>query len=170
MNMLKLPKWTALTVGAGAILAAAALTTDNALTRAAMAQDQPQRLAQRGNRPGVPADPGGFPGGGGGAEFGGPGGGRPGGGPGFGPPMGMGMGMGGGATMTANTTSVFVLRGNTLYAFDARTLKMTGQANLPQPEFGPGGPGGGFGGPGGPGGGFGGGRPGGGGRPPMDQE
>ena len=68
--------------------------------------------------------------------------------------------------MTATPSTVFVLRGSTLYAFDAGTLKLKAKTELPAPEFGPqgGGPGG-FGGPGG--GGFGspgGGGPGGGGR------
>jgi hypothetical protein len=55
----------------------------------------------------------------------------------------MGMMMGGGpATITATEHAVYVLRGNTLYAFNAQTLKPTAQVELPQPQFGPGGGGG----------------------------
>jgi hypothetical protein len=109
--------------------------------------------------------------GGGGQQFGGGGGGfggGPGGGPGgpgdpggrggrFGPGMMGGAGMmggGGGASMTATSTAVYVLRGNTLYSFDARTLRPIAKADLPMPEGRPGGgPGGRPGGaPGAPGG------------------
>jgi hypothetical protein len=56
----------------------------------------------------------------------------------------MGMMMGGGpATLTATEHTVYVLRGNTLYAFNAQTLKPTAQVELPMPQFGPGGNGGG---------------------------
>lgn len=92
-----------------------------------------------------------------------PGGLRPEGQPGFQPgfpggfPGGPGMGpmgpMMGAPTMTATATTVYVLRGNTLFAFDANTLRLKARTELPAPEFrpgGPGGPGGGFG--GGPGG------------------
>jgi hypothetical protein len=57
---------------------------------------------------------------------------------GFGPPP-MGPPMGGPPAMTATQNSVYVLRGNTLYALDARTLKITAQADLPMPQRGPGG-------------------------------
>lgn len=64
------------------------------------------------------------------------------------------MMMGGGATMTATAQAVYILRGNHLYAYDARTLSLLKDVELPRPE----GPGpGGLGGPGA--GGFGG-RPG----------
>jgi hypothetical protein len=67
---------------------------------------------------------------------------------------------GGGATMTATGTAVYILRGNQLLAYDAKTLSLIKSVELPMPEGrGPGGPGGpGFGGPGfgGPGGGPGG--------------
>lgn len=129
------------------------------------AQLQPGRPRQPGGGQGRPAGPQGFggpgspagddqfgPGGGGPEGFGGPGGpggfGGPG-GPGGMPPM---MG-GGGATMTATSTAVYILRGNHLYAYDARSLSLLKDVELPRPE----GPGpGGFGGPGGGPGGFGG--------------
>lgn len=56
-------------------------------------------------------------------------------------PMGPGPGMmpmpfgGGGAQLTATATTVYVLRGNTLLAFDARTLKPVAQAELPPPTM-----------------------------------
>lgn len=121
----------------------------------------PQDVAQQdpaqfgGGQPGQPGQPGfqgGFPGGPGGP-----------GGPGFpGNPGMMMMGGGGGASMAATSTAVYVLRGNQLLAFDATTLKLKAQAEVPMPRMGPMGPDGrgGFGGPGGGGpGGFGGGRP-----------
>lgn len=126
------------------------------------AQVQPGRPRQPGGGPGRP---GGFGGPGspagddqfapGGPEgFGGPGGpGGPGGfggpgGPGGMPPMMM-MG-GGGATMTATATAVYILRGNHLYAYDARSLSLLKDVELPRPEgAGPGGFGGPGGGPGG---------------------
>ena len=52
----------------------------------------------------------------------------------------MGMMGGGPAQMTATATNVYILRGNTLYSFDARTLKLIAQADLPMPvpsQFGP---------------------------------
>jgi hypothetical protein len=122
-----------------------------------------------GGGPGSPAGDGQF-GPGGGEGFGGPGGGPggfggPGGGPqGFGGPGGMPpmMGGGGGASMTATSTAVYILRGNHLFAYDARSLSLIKDVELPRPEGGPGGGPQGFGGPeGGPGGGPGGrgGRP-----------
>jgi len=124
-----------------------------------VAQAQQPGTGQPGDVPRRPGGgPGGFGGGFGGGFPGGPGG--PG-GPGFGMMGGMG-----GVQMTATSTNVFILRGNTLYSFDARSLKLLGKAELPAPEmpaggFGPGGfPGGGGGGFGGPGGGRPGNRPG----------
>lgn len=114
-----------------------------------VAQAQPGGGGQPGDVPRRPGGPGGFGGPGFGGGFpGGPGGGFP----------GMMGGMGG-VQMTATSTNVFILRGNTLYSFDARSLKLLGKAELPAPEppaggFGPGGfpgGGGGFGGPGGAG-------------------
>lgn len=72
-----------------------------------------------GGRPGAPG-PGG-PGG-----FGGPGG--PGG-------FGRGGGFGGGmtATMTASATRLFILQGRTLYAYDASSLRLVAQSQLPDP-------------------------------------
>jgi hypothetical protein len=64
------------------------------------------------------------------------------GGPGFGrgqqqfrPMMGMGMQ----ASMAATADYVFILRGNTLYKYDVKTLKMEGKAELemPMPPRGP---------------------------------
>jgi hypothetical protein len=68
-------------------------------------------------------------------------------------------------SMTANGNTVYILRGNHVYALDARTLKLNAETELPRPAgFGGGGNRRGFGGPalpegfsGGPGGGFGGG-------------
>ena len=73
-------------------------------------------LAQ--GQPGGPPPPGGF---------GGPGGFRPGG----------GFMMGGGGSIAATTNRVYVLRGNTLYAIDAATLKVLGSTELPPPQMGP---------------------------------
>lgn len=127
----------ALGVGLGGALI---LSASLALAYRALAQEQ----GRNGQRPGTAqafqgggglgGQPGFPPGGGGGFGGGGFGGG------GFGPGM---MPGGGGGTMTATSTNVYVLRGNTLYSFDARTLKLTAQANLPQPEPGQGFPGGG---------------------------
>lgn len=74
---------------------------------------------------------------------------RPMGGPGgMGPMGGRGMGgpgMGGPPAfpMTANSTSVYILIGNTLYQYDAKTLKLLSktQIEMPQPQPGMGGPG-----------------------------
>lgn len=80
------------------------------------------------------------PGGQGGPGFGGPGFGGPGfggpGGPGF-PGMMPGMGMGPGTVLAANNSRLFVLRGNTVFAYDAATLKMVGHTDLPTPQGGP---------------------------------
>src|SRR5687767_107413 len=75
-------------------------------------------LAQAG-RPEPPFPPGGF-------GPAGPGGFRPG-----GPPM---------PQMVATGSRVFVLRGRTLYAFDAGSLRLVAQADLPGPQGGPGAP------------------------------
>ncbi len=128
-----------LTLGA-AMLAGGTL----AISVQAMAQDSSTRLAQQQQqqRPGLPQAQQGQQGGFGG--FGGPGGpGGPGGfgGPGFGGPGMMMGGGGGGASVTATPDSVYVLRGNSLYAFDSRTLKLRAQAELPRPEMRPGGQG-----------------------------
>lgn len=80
-------------------------------------RDQPGPRPE--GRPGFNGPPGGFPGG---------------------PPMGMGPMMGG-PVMTATPTTVYVLRGNSLFAFDAQTLRLKARTELPPPEFGPGGPG-----------------------------
>ena len=80
-------------------------------------------LAQAG-RPEPPFQPGGP----GGFGPGGPGGFRPG----FpGGPM---------PQMVATTTRVYILRGRTLYAFDAGSLKLVAQTEVPEPQGGPGGP------------------------------
>ncbi|HET6382881.1 MAG TPA: hypothetical protein VFJ58_05770 [Armatimonadota bacterium] len=79
---------------------------------------------------------GGPPPGGGFQQGGGPGGppfggGRFGGGR-FGGP---GMFPGGGPeSLTATTTNVYILRGGTLYSYDAHTLKLIGAAQLPAPQ------------------------------------
>lgn len=72
--------------------------------------------AQQQDRPGQPPPPGGgFPGGG---RFGG------------------GMMMM--PVMTATDKYVYILRGNTLYQFDAGSLTLVKQADLPRPAGGPG--------------------------------
>jgi hypothetical protein len=119
-----------------------------AVSQRALAQNERPQRGEGGGFGG-----GGF--GGGGGAFGGPGGGG----------MGGGFpGMMGGSSMTANQTTVFVLRGNQLLAYDAASLRLKAQAELPMPAGGPGGGRGpregGFGGGGGRGGaegGFGGG-------------
>lgn len=65
-----------------------------------------------------------------GGAFGGPGG--PGGPGGFGP-QGMMPGRPG-PTLAANSTRVFVLRGDMLLAFDANSLRLVSQAQLPRPN------------------------------------
>lgn len=152
-------------VGLGALVLSGATVTlcYQALAQGESAQQQPGQPRRPGaarpqapGQPGEPQDgfggPGGFGGGPGGGGRGGFGGG-PGGPGGFGGPGGPGMGMmmGGGASMTANATTVFVMRGNQLLAFDAGTLRLKAQTELPMPQP-PGGFGGpnGFGGPGGP--------------------
>ena len=129
-----------------AAVAAAVLAISTVLTHGAAAQQGQGGFGGQG---------GGFGGPGGG--FGGQGGGFPG-QPGFPGGPGGPMMMGGGpSSVAANATQVFVVQGGTLYAFDAKTLKVTAQANLPQPQGQqgrqgqgrPGGFGGGFGGGGG---------------------
>lgn len=136
----ELRRWLGLVLGASALGIGIATVSHQALAQG----NQPRR--PEGGRPG-PGQPGFPPGEGDGGGFGG----RFGGG-GFGGPMGPGMGMmgmmGGGASLTANQNTVYVLRGNQLLAFEANTLKLKAQAELPMPHP-PGG--GGFG-----GGGFGG--------------
>src|SRR5437773_6504613 len=98
------------------------------------------RARAQGPQSGGPGQPGGFPGG-------------PGFQPGFGggmPGMMPGMMMGGGA-MAATGSRVYVLRGNTVYAMDAASLRVVATGELPAPRFGPGGPGGFRGQPGQPG-------------------
>lgn len=104
----------------------------------------------QGGQPGQRGPRGGFPQGGPqgqapgddfgpvGGAFGGPGG------PGGPGPQGMMPGGRPGPTMAANSTRVFVLRGNTLLAFDASSLRLVSQAELPRPngQQGPEGPGG----------------------------
>ena len=158
----RLRTWT--TVG----LVAATVGTAGVLTlwkpaRAEQAPATPPLEAQFGGPvPGEAGGGGGFGGGGfgGGGAVGGPGfpGGCPG-GPGF------ALAGGGGQQMTVTGSTVYVLRGNQLLSFDARTLKLIAQAELPAPrppQFQPGGPG--FPGAGGQGG-FGGGGAAPGGRP-----
>ncbi len=160
MSSSRIQRWVGAGVGAAVLAGTTMAVSYYAFAQGTEREGQPR--PERGQRPGQRPERGQFPGGPEGGQFpGGPGGpgfpGAPGGfaggpggpgGPGFGPPMGMGPG--GGRQLTATPNGVYVLRGNTLYAFDARTLKLTGQAELPRPEFGPGGPMG-PGGPGGPG-------------------
>lgn len=99
------------------------------------AQARPRTPRQPGAAPGEPpfGGPGDFQGPGGPRGFGGPGGlGAPG-GPG-GPPLL------GGPTMTATTQAVYILRGNQLLAYDAKSLNLIKSVELPHPEMGPGGP------------------------------
>ena len=115
--------------------------------------------AAQGGAAGQRAPRGGFPQGGpqgqapgddfgpvGGGAFGGPGGPGGQGGPGGFGPQGMMPGRPG-SMLAANSTRVFVLRGNTLLAFDANSLRLVSQTQLPQPTgpVGPEGPGAGFG-------------------------
>jgi hypothetical protein len=136
----ELHRWLGLVLGAGALGIGIATISHQALAQG----NQPRRPEDRpgAGQPGFP--PGEGEGGGFGGRFGGGG---------FGGPMRPGMGMmgmmGGGASMTANQNTVYVLRGNQLLAFDANSLKLKAQAELPMPH--PPGGGGGFG-----GGGFGG--------------
>lgn len=166
-------RWAGVGLGAlilaGGTFALCSRTLAQGQTKREIRQAGPQDFAQQdpaqfgGGQPGQPGQPGfqgGFPGG--------PGG--PGGFPGM-PGM---MGGGGGASMAATSTAVYVLRGNQLLAFDATTLKLKAQAEVPMPRMGPMGPDGrgGFGGPGGGPGGFGGAGGGnnfGGGRPEREQ-
>ncbi len=90
------------------------------------AQQPPPGQPGPGGVPGRPGPGGGFGAGGG---FGGFGGGA--GFPGF-------RGFGGEGAITATSSAVYVLRGNRLYAFDARTLRLIAQAELPEPEMSPG--------------------------------
>jgi hypothetical protein len=53
------------------------------------------------------------------------------------------MGMGGPPAMTATGNAVYVLRGNMLYAFDAKDLRQLAKTELPRPEMPQGFPGGG---------------------------
>jgi hypothetical protein len=46
----------------------------------------------------------------------------------------MGGPMMGGPVMTANANAVYVLRGNTLFAFEARSLRLLAREELPMPE------------------------------------
>lgn len=137
-------------LGAAALAGASMMITHRAMaadTKVASTKTAEVRLAQnfggrpgqpgRPGAPGQPPPPGGFEGGEG--FQGGPGG--PGGPGGFGGPPHMMMG-GGPATVSATQSAVYVLRGNTLYAFNAQTLKPTAQVELPRPQGGPGGPGG----------------------------
>lgn len=140
-------------VGASMTITHRALAADTKATSSKaevqVAQGGPGNFGRGGGRggrflaPGQPPLPGGFEGG---AGFqggpGGPGGpDGPGGPGGFGGPPPMGMG-GGPATVTATQSAVYVLRGNTLYAFNAQTLKPIAQVELPRPTGGPGGRGG----------------------------
>jgi hypothetical protein len=50
----------------------------------------------------------------------------------FRPPLGMG-----GAAIAANSDFVFVLRGNTLFKYDIKTMKLEGKAELEAPPMGP---------------------------------
>lgn len=132
-------------VGLGALVAAGATVT---LCYQALAQGegalqrQPRRPGEvrlQGAPPAQPVQPGaedfaqgfggapegGFGGGGLGPGPGGPGG------PGFGPGMGMMMAP---TSMTANANTVFVLRGNTLLAYDAGSLRLKASTELPVPE------------------------------------
>lgn len=77
--------------------------------------------------------------------FGGPGGGQGmGGGPGMGGGRGMGMGGpgmgGGGAAIAVADGKVFVVQGPALYKFDAGSLELDAQTDLPRPERQDGGP------------------------------
>ncbi len=49
-----------------------------------------------------------------------------------------------GSSLAANATTVFVLRGNALLSFDARTLRPLGRTEVPPASFAPGGAPGGF--------------------------
>jgi len=121
-------RWLGLGVGAAAL---AGLTASISYYAFAQAPDGPGRtvVAQRRpggldaqaqpGQPGEPRRPGAPPFGPGGPQFG-PGG-----------PMMGGPMMMGGASMTATSTAVYVMRGNTLYAFDANTLKLKARAELP---------------------------------------
>lgn len=138
-------QWATLGLGALTLTAATfALSTRSFAQGAGRPRRDPE--VRRQDRPEIvpgqapPGAPGGLPGGG----FGGGGvGGFPGDPFSGGPPM---MPMMGGTQMTATSSTVFVLRGNTLYAFDAGTLRLKAKTQLPAPEPpGPGDPGGGFG-------------------------
>lgn len=163
MDYQKLQRWMGLGLGALALSGMTMAVTCKAMAEGERPLQAPDEA--QAERPQPPGEGGGFGGGPGGpGGFGGPGGpggrGGFGGGPGGpgGPPPFM---MGGGASMTANATTVYVLRGNTIIALDAKTLRQTAKAELPPMEFGPGGPGGPGGGrPGRPGFGGGPGRPG----------
>jgi hypothetical protein len=127
-------------MGIGALVLAGGTLALTGHSLTAQASDDAQEGgAQRQIQPGQPGFGPGAPGGLGGGGFGpgGPGFGGPGG---PGGPGGMMMGGGGGgAQMTATATGVYVLRGNTLYAFDPRTLKLAAKSDVPMPEprFGP---------------------------------
>ena len=118
---------------AAAIAVVAAVALFDAST--ALAQPEPPREGQAGApHPGQPFPPQGE------GEFpprrqgpGGPGGqGGPGGFP------GMGAMAGGGAALTAHGEFVFVVRGNTLYQFLAKDLKLVKKVTLSdEPSFGP---------------------------------
>ena len=45
------------------------------------------------------------------------------------------MGMMGGAAIAVSGDAVFVVRGNTLFKFDAETLELLAQAEMPMPEM-----------------------------------
>lgn len=134
-------------VGLGALVAASATVTlcYQALAQGETAQaGQPRRPGVNRPQAGSPAQPGSedfaqVPGGGGEGGFGGGGfGGVEGGfgrggfgGPGPHPGKAMMMGT---TSMTANANTVFVLRGNTLLAYDASSLKLKATAELPMPD------------------------------------
>ena len=143
----RLQRVVALGIGAAA-LAGTTLFAGYALAQQPRPGGQPGRPGGQ-PQPGGPTfgGPGGFQGGPGfGGGFpGGPGGGFPGG------PGPMMMGGGPGPQLAATEVGVYVLMGNRLVAFDPKSLKKMGEAEvpMPQPHFGPGGPG--FPGGGGPG-------------------
>jgi hypothetical protein len=143
-------RWIGFGLGAAAVTAVTLSVTQRSLAQRAGSEKKTE-VAQRPQppqpgdprQPGIPGQPGVFPG-------------QPGvfpGQPGFqgqppgGQPGGRFQGgfppfMGGGSAMTATPTTVYVLRGNEIFAFDATTLKVKAHADIPMPEFGPAGPGG----------------------------
>lgn len=120
----ELRRWLGLVLGAGALGIGIATISHQAMAQGT----QPRRgddARPGAERPGAPRGEG--EGGGFGGRFGGGG---------FGGPMGPGMMgmMGGGATLTANQSTVFVLRGNRLFAYDANNLRLRAQAEIPMPQ------------------------------------